>query len=628
MTLSSRPRAALPEAVVALAVTIVAVAAVMAAIALGIAQTARGEAEDSFFPRGRVDPRIVVLAIDQRAMESVRIDPVSVYQFLLTNASGVSAIVDPDVVNIARTQITESPRVTGVGGFDQALAAGLQSAKTAVLTIPNSGLSTPSAGSRIPMLAGPVQASVISAAAAANGLGVAAGNPAILRTVPLVAQTPSPTPAAQRSFVPSVALIGLIRAEHLPATFRQTPDGIDIGRTHIPTEGDTALRVNYSPGLLGPSPHVVSLADLLAGSFPSSRLYGKTILVGVTDPTAATMLRAPAGAGGRLPEVLVTANAVNTLLTRQFLAPPSDTAIVVTAVLLAGLTAVAIGLLPIWLSLLPPLLLGGLYWFYASTRFTSGQVVDVLYPLGAVAIAFVLAAGWKGFEELRRRRQVSQLFARYVPDTAARQLLEGGEADEIATGKRLDVAVLFCDLRGFTPLSATLAPNQVRRLLDQYYEVMTDIVFRHNGTLIQFIGDEVFAVFGAPLAMADHAPVALRCARDMLDAGPSLSTTLRSEGLPPCRYGIGLHTGEVVAAHVGSRRRRQYTVLGDTVNIGSRLCGQAGPSEIICSGDLFEAADGPPIAEPLGNLALKGVSRRVVGYRIRATPTPREQPIP
>jgi adenylate cyclase len=610
-----------------LVVTIVAVAAVMAAIALGVAQTARGEAEDSFFPRGRVDPRIVVVVIDQRAMESVLIDPVSVYQYLLTNAPGVSAIVDPDVVNIARSQIAESPRVTGVGGFDQSLAAGLQSNKTAVLTIPNSGLSTPSAGTRIPMLASPVRASVVSAAAAANGLGVAAGNPAILRTIPLIAQTLLPTPAAQHSFVPSVALIGLIRAEHLPATFGQVPNGIVVGRTHIPTEGDTALRVNYSPGLLGRSPHVVSVADLLAGTYPASRLHGKTVLVGVTDPTAATMLRAPAGAGGRLPEVLVTANAVNTLLTRQFLAPPSDTATVVSAAFLAGLTAVAIGLLPIWLSVLPPLLLGALYWFYASNRFTNGQSVDVLYPLGAVAIAFVLAAGWKGLEELRRRRRVSQLFARYVPDTAARQLLAGGKAEEIAAGKRLEVAVLFCDLRGFTPLSATLAPSQVRRLLDHYYEVMSEIVFCHDGTLMQFVGDEVFAAFGAPLAMTDHAAVALRCARDMLAAGPSLCTTLQSEGLPPCSYGIGLHTGEVVAAHVGSTRRRQYSVLGDTVNIGSRLCGQAGPSEIICSSDLFEAADAPTTAEPLGDLALKGVSRRVVGYRIRATPTPREQPI-
>jgi adenylate cyclase len=242
-------------------------------------------------------------------------------------------------------------------------------------------------------------------------------------------------------------------------------------------------------------------------------------------------------------------------------------------------------------------------------------------------MAFVLAAGWKGFGELRRRRRVSQLFARYVPHTAARQLLDGGKAEDIAAGQRLDVAVLFCDLRGFTPLSATLAPGQVRRLLDHYYEAMSDIIFRHDGTLMQFVGDEVFAVFGAPLAMTDHAAIGLRCAQDMIAAGPYLSTTLQSDGLPPCRYGIGLHAGEVVAAHVGSRRRRQYSVVGDTVNIGSRLCGQAGSSEIICSEDLFEAANAPPNAEPLGDLALKGVSRRLVGYRIRATPTPREQPI-
>jgi adenylate cyclase len=316
--------------------------------------------------------------------------------------------------------------------------------------------------------------------------------------------------------------------------------------------------------------------------------------------------------------VFVQANAANTLLTGQYLAPSSTAGTVAAVGLLAFVVALLIMLLPLWFALLPPLVAAVAYWLYATNRFDHGHAADVLYPLVGVAVAFVGAVGWRAGAELLQRRRVSRLFARYVPATVAKEMLESGQAEAAAAGQRLDVGIVFCDLRGFTPVAAKLEPGQVRELLDCYFERASQVVLARDGTVLRFVGDEVFAVFGAPLPQPNHVTAALQSSQDLLAATPDLNAELAGRGLPPVEYGIGLHAGEVIAAHVGSSAHRQYDLVGDAVNVGSRLCGQAGRNEIILSGEVMTALDTPVDAEPLGVLDLKGVGGRIVGYRIRA----------
>jgi adenylate cyclase len=340
--------------------------------------------------------------------------------------------------------------------------------------------------------------------------------------------------------------------------------------------------------------------------------------VGITDTSTVAPLPAPTDSG-RLAPAFVEANALNTLLTEAYLVPDRSGVTIAAVAILAFAVTVAVLLVPIWLTPVAAAIAGAAWWLFATQRFADGHLTDLVYPLAGVALAFVGTGGWRGWRELRARRRISALFARYVPDSVVDELLAEGQAEAAAAGRRLFATVMFCDLRGFTRMSEQLEPGQVREILEIYFEEASRIILEHDGTVLRFVGDEVLAVFGAPLPSADHAAAALACARDMLDMRSELNAKLAEQALPAVKYGIGLHTGEIIAAHIGSSAHRQYDLVGDTVNVGSRLCDQAREGEIVASAETLEAAGATSAAERLGPLDLKGIERELIGYRITAT---------
>jgi len=260
-------------------------------------------------------------------------------------------------------------------------------------------------------------------------------------------------------------------------------------------------------------------------------------------------------------------------------------------------------------------------WAYlgvSALRLRGGHLLDVVRPLSAVLAAMLAAVLLRGAAELRQRRQVQALFGEYVPAGVVSQLLDQDRVEAAAGGERLEVALLFCDLRGFTTMAESLEPAQVRDVLNAYYLATTRVVFDHGGTVMQYVGDEVFAVFGAPIPQVEAATTALRCAVAMQQTAGAINDRLAGRGLPPVAYGIGLHSGEVVAAHVGNEIRRQYAVIGDPVNVGSRLCGQARAGEVVVSDAVLDRAGERLPVEPLGPLPLKGKRQPVRAFRVAA----------
>jgi adenylate cyclase len=242
--------------------------------------------------------------------------------------------------------------------------------------------------------------------------------------------------------------------------------------------------------------------------------------------------------------------------------------------------------------------------------------MNFVYPSMAVLLAFIGGLGLRYFGETRQRRRVTALFSQYVPEAVAQRLVEEDRAGSAVEGERLDMTVLFCDLRGFTAMSENLEPAIVRTMLNHYYDRVTDVVLAMDGTLMKYVGDEVFAVWGAPLPSTDHPQRALECAMAIQDLNPDLNRELVERGAPEVSFGIGLNTGEAVAAHFGGGRRRQYDVVGDTVNVGARLCSAAGRGEIIISDQVLTRVLSPPPVEPVGPIELKGVSRELSLWRV------------
>ncbi len=436
---------------------------------------------------------------------------------------------------------------------------------------------------------------------------------AVNRSVPLVVET------ADGQFLPALSLASLMayRGDSGPVTLR--PGGVQVGDRFIPTIGAKSMILNFSDRLSEPS-HIISAADVVAGTVPRSEIDGKIVFVGAVDPVLGDNKLAPVNKSSGIPGVLLHANAVNTMLTASYLDPVSNGQVLLWV---AGLTAaigIAVLLLPLWLAALVTVLLEIAYVVFAFSRFDDGRVFNFVYPSLAVIVAFVGALGLRYFGETRQRRRVTALFSQYVPETVAQRLVDEDRASIAVEGERLDMTVMFCDLRGFTALSESLSPAIVRAMLNHYYDRVTDVVLGSGGTLMKYVGDEVFAVWGAPLPSTDHPQRALDCAIAIQALTPDLNRELVELGAPAVAFGIGLNTGEAVAAHFGGGRRRQYDVVGDTVNIGARLCSAAGRGEIILSDQVLTRVPVPPAVEPLGPVELKGVSRELRLWRV-VTPT-------
>jgi adenylate cyclase len=243
-----------------------------------------------------------------------------------------------------------------------------------------------------------------------------------------------------------------------------------------------------------------------------------------------------------------------------------------------------------------------------STRRVNDDDLEFLVAfagIGAVALDNLRFA-----ERSRHEALVRGNFERFFAPTLAARIAAAPESLRLG-GERRDVAVLFSDIRGFTTLAARLTPVETARLLTEYFSEMAECVFRHGGTLDKFIGDEVMAQWGAPISEHDDADRALAAALDMIAALQRLNANWLSQGRPRLQVGIGINFGEVFAGYLGSERRLEYTVIGDTVNTAKRLCSAALGGEILVSESMCERLtraheltahaplDIPPRKEPL-----------------------------
>jgi adenylate cyclase len=243
---------------------------------------------------------------------------------------------------------------------------------------------------------------------------------------------------------------------------------------------------------------------------------------------------------------------------------------------------------------------------------------DLDFLVAFAGIAAVAIENSQFAERIRREALVRSNFERYFAPQLAARIAHSADATKLG-GEKRQVVVLFSDIRGFTALSETMNPDAMATLLTEYFTEMVECVFRHDGTLDKFIGDAVMAQWGAPLGNADDADRAMRSALDMMDALRKLNTRWLSEGRPTLEIGIGLNQGEAFAGNIGSERRLEFTVIGDTVNTASRLCSAAGPGEILISEEMRRALSAPPPLSECPPMELKGKSQPVPVFLVQAT---------
>jgi adenylate cyclase len=561
------------------------------------------QVSDALQPTGKADPRVVVVEIDGRSIADVGERwpwPRSVHGQIVRNLAGAKAVV---------YDVLFSPG----SADDDALAAALRESGNVVLSA-EAVLQDQGRGKlfRVSELTPPVEK--LASTAVVGHANITPDPDGVVRSVPLLVET------KDGDLLPAMSLAAYARVEGLGnGPYTVGPTGVIIGDHAIPTGPKSILTVAYAPQLNDEAPHrpVYSAVDVLKGRVPASAFAGKIVLIGATDPSLGDTKPTPVAKAVEMPGVLIHANALDTMLTGQELRPVGDVRTAVYAGVLALLVALVTLLAPVSVAPIAALVALAAYVVWAILRFDTGTVLDLIYPSLALVFAFVAALGIRYFTELRGRRRVSTLFSQYVPKGVANDLLASGRLADVVQGERLHVTALFCDLRAFTAMSSQMEPTKLRDLLNIYYDQTSRLVHESGGTLLTYIGDEVFAVWGAPMPDSLSASHAVACARAMQDANGKLNALLGAEGLPSVTYGIGLHTGDVIAAHVGTALHRQYTILGDTVNCASRLCTIAGRNEIVVSAETYNALDdGRPPATTLPGIKLKGVGRELLPHRL------------
>jgi adenylate cyclase len=319
----------------------------------------------------------------------------------------------------------------------------------------------------------------------------------------------------------------------------------------------------------------IPFSRVLRGEVPDAALRGKTVIVGATAPSLQDV-HATSTTGDSLmsgPEVVA-----NEVWTAEEGFPLSSSGLAIDLLLIPLLAAVpaavTLRLSPI-ASLLAAVVLAALYALACQLAFEAGAILPLVYPLLGLALAALGALAVNYVFTAFERQRVHDTFARFVPEAVVSEVLERTDGDLRLGGVRREGTVLFSDLRGFTSFAESLRPDWVIDVLNRYLEEMSDAIMDHGGTLVAYMGDGIMAVFGAPIPQEDHADRALAAAREMVEVRlPRFNQWMESEGMGASfGMGVGLNSGPVMSGQVGSKRRIEYTAIGDTTNTAARLEG-------------------------------------------------------
>jgi adenylate cyclase len=372
--------------------------------------------------------------------------------------------------------------------------------------------------------------------------------------------------AARLAGLDRAALDAALRAR-APLALPHSQAGRPLGAAGPPVALDGGLwTINYvGPArsfLTIPSDAIAALAEPGAEVAADNPLRGRIVMLGGTFQESRDLYYTP---HGLMAGVEVHANVAHMLTTRRFIQPSGwvvGLALHVAVVLGAGLVLLLLRpLAGTLVCVAGALVLGVPAAYLAFDR--GGYWVDFLLP--------VLATCVMGFgTDALARRRFQDAFGRYLSREVMAEVLDDAPS---LRGERREISVLFSDLRGFTTLSETMAPERVAAHLNEYFDGMTRAIFAHRGMINDFVGDAVMAVFGAPVADADHALHAVQSACAMDEALGALNRRWEAAGLPQLRMGIGIHSGQVFAGNVGGPDRIKYTVIGDPVNVAARVEG-------------------------------------------------------
>lgn len=393
----------------------------------------------------------------------------------------------------------------------------------------------------------------------------------------------------------------------------------------IPVDESGNMLVNYIGPLVGEdSVHSMShydFAEILRASDDRMELemWGDELaakIAVVSEVRTGASDVGPVPTDNHLPLSSVHSNVLNTILTENFLREASDLeslateflVIIVMVGLALRLSSKNFSLGSVGLILVYFLFAGFLFLF-------ANVVINVLRPVLQIALAAFTVVAYRYVNEQKQKEVLRRSFEAYFPPSVVRRIMLNPSL-VTAAGQKKELTILFSDIKSFTTYSSTLTPDEIQKLLNEYFDAMVEIVFKYEGTVDKFIGDGLMVFFGDPEPQPDHAVRCARAAIEMQQKCRELKSQWVKEGRFPLMIRIGINTGPVVVGNMGSDRRLSYTVLGADVNLAQRLEANAPVEGIMISQRTYELVNDHVPTRPLDPIKVKGLDEPIRVYEI------------
>ncbi|MCC7104734.1 MAG: adenylate/guanylate cyclase domain-containing protein [Chloroflexi bacterium] len=571
---------------------------------------------------------VTLIAIDDRSIAALRDQgrvfswPRDIHARVIDNLKAAGARI------IAMDVLFEEP-----APGDEALAASIEQAGNVVLAEAGEVSLPPTPGH--PNRYAELHQQLPALHNAALAIGHANANPdtdGTIRSMPLVVD-------AGGEVLPSLSLAAAAKFLRRPAIIESpiVAGRMSFAGRQIPVDSQDRLWISYladsSEVTDPPTFPVVSYIDALNNRFSPDLVRGKLALIGITGTAYADDFWTPVSRYAKMDGVEVHANAIETILRPDLFILPAGSDTTIAYIIFAGLVAaVALGFLPPLPSLGVGLLASAIY-CVAAVRLIdtvvntgsfidgllprTGIILDLPYPLLSLWLSYLLILFYRIVFEQAEQRALKGALSQYLSPHVMEEVVRAPEALKLG-GEKREMTVLFSDIRGFTSISEELEPERLVHLLNVYLTRMTDVIFKHQGTVDKYMGDAVMAFWGAPQLQPDHARLACLAALEMVNELELLRREFERDGLPPMYMGVGLNTGPMSVGNMGSSRRFDYTVMGDAVNLGSRLEGlnkEYGTSIILSEQTLRHAGTGFR-ARLLDRVSVKGKRASVTIYEL------------
>ena len=429
----------------------------------------------------------------------------------------------------------------------------------------------------------------------------------------------------QGSFYPALDIAAALAFTNRPLEEVRVffnPNGlerIDFGPITIPTDPEGFVQIDYH-GPAGTFP-TYSFADVVRRKLPPGAFRDRLVLIGPTATGIADMAVTPFQTEA-FPGVEVHANFIDNLLEGRFIRRGlRENLIDIGFILLFSLGAgILLSVVPSVRATAILVLFLGFFLWLAYYLFTTQRIwIAAFLPTATLTFNYAGIISYRFFFEERERKKVRSAFQQYVSPGVINQLLQRPELLRLG-GEEKELTAMFCDIRGFTTISEALSPAALVDLLNEYLSEMTEVIFRHWGTLDKYIGDAIMAFWGAPYPQPDHAERACLAGLEMLQALSRLQTRWEALGRPRMDVGIGINTGPMLVGNMGSSRRFNFTIMGDNVNLASRLeqLNKTFGTHLIVSETTYQPVHDKVVARELDLIRVKGKTKPVKIYELLA----------